>query len=64
MESPSTRIIDKWSAVNGPRRAPVSALIQSTIPGQIVADITLAGPPHELGGGAIGLEIEALTVAE
>ena len=34
------------------------------IPGQIVADITLAVPPHELGDGAIGLEIEALTVAE
>lgn len=34
------------------------------IPGQIVADIALAGPPGHQADGAITLEIEALTVAE
>ncbi|MEO8176256.1 MAG: hypothetical protein ABI626_06315 [Sphingomicrobium sp.] len=34
------------------------------IPGQIVADIALAGAPARDHDGSFGLEIEALTVAE
>lgn len=34
------------------------------IPGQIVADIALTGPPTENGDGSLSLSIEALTIAE
>ena len=34
------------------------------IPGQIVADIALAGPPRHEDDGAITLDLEALTIAE
>lgn len=35
-----------------------------TIPGQIVADITLTGRPRHNMDGSINLQIEALTIAE
>jgi hypothetical protein len=35
-----------------------------SIPGHIVADITLAGEPEENKDGSIAITIEALTVAE
>lgn len=34
------------------------------IPGQIVADINIVGPPVREGDGSTGLSIEALTIAE
>ena len=34
------------------------------IPGQIVADIALVGPPQLEGDGSLTVEIEALTIAE
>ena len=57
--------------IPGPGATAVAALLVDgleeadfTIPGQIVADITLARPPVNHPDGAITLEIEALTVAE
>jgi hypothetical protein len=57
--------------IPGPGGAAIAQLLvdgleeaEFTIPGQIVADITLAKPLCALDDGAIGLEIEALTVAE
>ena len=57
--------------IPGPDAAMVAASLISgleeadfAIPGQIVADITLTGPPYSQADGAIILEIEALTVAE
>lgn len=38
--------------------------VEWQIPGQIVADIGLVGPPVETGDGSIILGIEALTIAE
>jgi hypothetical protein len=34
------------------------------IPGQIVADINIAGPPVPASDGSTSLSIEALTIAE
>jgi hypothetical protein len=34
------------------------------IPGQIVADINVAGPPVRASDGSTSLSIEALTIAE
>ena len=34
------------------------------IPGHIVADIAVAGPPRHEDGGAITVDLEALTIAE
>lgn len=57
--------------ISGPGAAGVVALLldgleqaEFAIPGQIVADIALAGPLVPQADGAITLEIEALTVAE
>ena len=38
--------------------------VEWQIPGQIVADIGLDGPPVEYADGSIILSIEALTIAE
>ena len=38
--------------------------VEWQIPGQIVADIALDGPPVETGDGSMVLTIEALTIAE
>ena len=35
-----------------------------SIPGQIVADIAVVGDPHPVEDGSIGIDIEALTIAE
>jgi hypothetical protein len=35
-----------------------------SIPGHIVADIALVGEPEPGGDGSIGVELEALTIAE
>ena len=57
--------------IPGPNASTVVALLiegledaDFTIPGQIVADITLAKPPVDQRDGSILIEIEALTVAE
>lgn len=57
--------------IPGPGAPAVAALLvdgledaEFIIPGQIVADIALVGPPAHHSDGAISLEIEALTVAE
>ena len=57
--------------IPGPNANTVAALLiegledaDFTIPGQIVADITLAMPPVDQRDGSILIEIEALTVAE
>ena len=57
--------------VPGPNAITVVALLiegledaDFSIPGQIVADITLAKPPVDQRDGSIVIEIEALTVAE
>ena len=57
--------------IPGPGATAVAALLVDgleeadfTIPGQIVADITLTRPPAQMEDGAIIVEIEALTVSE
>ena len=57
--------------IPGPNASTVTALLiegledaDFAIPGQIVADITLAQPPVDQRDGSILIEIEALTVAE
>ena len=57
--------------IPGPNASTVAALLiegledaDFTIPGQIVADITLAKPPVDQRDGSVLIEIEALTVAE
>lgn len=57
--------------IPGPNASTVVALLiegledaDFTIPGQIVADITLAKPPVDQRDGSVLIEIEALTVAE
>ena len=57
--------------IPGPNAVTVTALLiegledaDFAIPGQIVADITLAMPPVDQRDGSILIEIEALTVAE